>query len=165
MQMINIPMEQLMFYIAIALSVCCVVLLILVIISLCKLKTLKRRVDSLTRGKDTESMEDIILSYLQRVESLEEGEEITRAALTAIKDNLKITYQKKGLVKYDAFREMSGALSYSLALLDKENNGVLISSMYSREGCYTYAKDIVNGESKINLSEEEAEALKQAMNQ
>jgi biopolymer transport protein ExbB/TolQ len=165
MQMINIPMEQLMFYIAIALSVCCVVLLILVIISLCKLKTLKRRVDSLTRGKDTESLEDIILSYLKRVESLEEGEEITRAALTAIKDNLKITYQKKGLVKYDAFREMSGALSYSLALLDKENNGVLISSMYSREGCYTYAKDIVNGESKINLSEEEAEALKQAMNQ
>jgi biopolymer transport protein ExbB/TolQ len=165
MQMINISMEQLMFYIAIALSVCCVVLLILVIISLCKLKTLKRRVDSLTRGKDTESLEDIILSYLKRVESLEEGEEITRAALTAIKDNLKITYQKKGLVKYDAFREMSGALSYSLALLDKENNGVLISSMYSREGCYTYAKDIVNGESKINLSEEEAEALKQAMNQ
>ena len=158
-------MEQFMFYISIALSVCCVVLLVLVIISLCKLKTLKRRVDSLTRGKDTESMEDIILSYLQRVESLEEGEEITRAALTAIKDNLKITYQKKGLVKYDAFREMSGALSYSLALLDKENNGVLISSMYSREGCYTYAKDIVNGESKINLSEEEAEALKQAMNQ
>ena len=163
--MINIPMEQFMFYISIALSVCCVVLLVLVIISLCKLKRLKRRVDSLTRGKDTESMEDIILSYLQRVESLEEGEEITRAALTAIKDNLKITYQKKGLVKYDALREMSGALSYSLALLDKENNGVLISSMYSREGCYTYAKDIVNGESKINLSEEEAEALKQAMNQ
>ena len=163
--MINIPMDQLLFYISIALSVCCVILLILVIISLCKLKILKRRVDSLTRGKDTESMEDIILSYLQRVESLEEGEEITRAALTAIKDNLKITYQKKGLVKYDAFREMSGALSYSLALLDKENNGVLISSMYSREGCYTYAKDIVNGESKINLSEEETEALKQAMNQ
>jgi biopolymer transport protein ExbB/TolQ len=165
MQMINIPMEQLMFYIAIALSVCCVVLLILVILSLCKLKTLKRRVDSLTRGKDTESLEDIILSYLKRVESLEEGEEIPRAALTAIKDNLKITYQKKGLVKYDAFREMSGALSYSLALLDKENNGVLISSMYSREGCYTYPKDIVNRESKINLSEEEAEALNQAMNQ
>ena len=89
--MINIPMDQLLFYISIALSVCCVILLILVIISLCKLKTLKRRVDSLTRGKDTESMEDIILSYLQRVESLEEGEEITRAALTAIKDNLKIT--------------------------------------------------------------------------
>lgn len=163
--MINIPMEQLMLYIIIALSVICVILAVLVITVLCKLKTLKRRIDSLSRGKDTESLEDIILNFFERVESLEEGEEMTRAALNAIKDNLKITYQKKGLVKYDAFREMSGALSYSLALLDKENNGVLISSMYSREGCYTYAKDIKNGECKINLSEEEAEALKQAVNQ
>lgn len=161
--MINIPMEQLVFYVTIALSVVSIILAVILIIVLCKLKTLKRRVDSLTRGKDTESLEDIIISYLERVESLEEGEEITRAALNAIKDNLKITYQKTGLVKYDAFREMSGALSYSLALLDKENNGILISSMYSREGCYTYAKEIIKGESKINLSEEEAEALKQAV--
>ena len=161
--MINIPMEQLVFYVTIALSVVSIILAVVLIIVLCKLKTLKRRVDSLTRGKDTESLEDIIVSYLERVESLEEGEEITRAALNAIKDNLKIAYQKTGLVKYDAFREMSGALSYSLALLDKENNGVLISSMYSREGCYTYAKEIIKGESKINLSEEEAEALKQAV--
>ena len=161
--MINIPMEQLVFYVTIALSVVSILLAVVLIIVLCKLKKLKRRVDSLTIGKDTESLEDIIVSYLERVESLEEGEEITRAALNAIKDNLKITYQKTGLVKYDAFREMSGALSYSLALLDKENNGVLISSMYSREGCYTYAKEIIKGESKINLSEEEAEALKQAV--
>ena len=161
--MINISMEQLFFYVTIALSVVSIILAVVLIIVLCKLKTLKRRVDSLTRGKDTESLEDIIVSYLERVESLEEGEEITRAALNAIKDNLKITYQKTGLVKYDAFREMSGALSYSLALLDKENSGVLISSMYSREGCYTYAKEIIKGESKINLSEEEAEALKQAV--
>ena len=161
--MINVPMEQLMFYITIALSVVCIMLAVVIIIVLCKLHNIKRRVDDLTRGKDAESLEDIIINYLQRVESLEEGEEITRAALSAIKDNLKITYQKTGLVKYDAFREMSGALSYSLALLDKENNGILISSMYSREGCYTYAKEIAHGESKINLSEEEAEALKQAI--
>ena len=161
--MINIPMEQLVFYITIALSVVCIILAVILIITLCKLKTLRRRVDALTRGKDAESLEDIMVNFFERIESLEEGEEITRAALKAIKDNLRITYQKTGLVKYDAFREMSGALSYSLALLDKENNGILISSMYSREGCYTYAKEIENGESKINLSEEEAEALKQAV--
>ena len=96
--MINIPMEQLVFYVTIALSVVSILLAVVLIIVLCKLKTLKRRVDSLTRGKDTESLEDIIVSYLERVESLEEGEEITRAALNAIKDNLKITYQKTGLV-------------------------------------------------------------------
>lgn len=150
-------------YIILGCAALCVVTIIILIIILCKLKKIRRRVDALTRGKDTESMEDIVLNFFERIEALEAGENVTRSDLKDIKENLKITYQKKGLVKYDAFREMSGDLSYSLALLDKENNGVLISSMYSREGCYTYAKDIVNGESKINLSEEEAEALKQAI--
>lgn len=150
-------------YIVLGCAALCVVTIIVLIITLCKVKKLRRRIDDLTRGKDTESMEDIMLNFFERIESLEEGEKVTRSDLKDIKNNLKITYQKKGLVKYDAFREMSGALSYSLALLDKENNGVLITSMYSREGCYTYAKDIENGNCKLNLSEEEAEALKQAI--
>ena len=150
-------------YIILGCAGVCLVTIIILIITLCKLKKLRRRIDDLTRGKDTESMEDIMLNFFERIESLEKNEKATRSDLKEIKENLKITYQKTGLVKYDAFREMSGALSYSLALLDKENNGVLISSMYSREGCYTYAKDIEHGECKINLSEEEAEALKQAI--
>ncbi len=155
--------EQLMFGAAIALAVVCLITVILLIITLCKLKGLKRRVETLTRGKDAESMEDTILNFFERIEALEDAEKKMHRDIRDIKENLKITYQKTGLVKYDAFREMSGALSYSLALLDKENNGILISSMYSREGCYTYAKEIEHGESKINLSEEEAEALKQAV--
>ena len=150
-------------YIIIGVSVLCLISIIILINVLCKLKKLRRRVDSLTRGKDTESMEDIMLNFFERIESLENEEKNTKNDIKGIKENLKFTYQKCGLVKYDAFREMSGALSYSLALLDKENNGILISSMYSREGCYSYAKEIVKGESKINLSEEEAEALKQAV--
>ena len=161
--MISVSTELLMLIAVIALAVVCVVTITLLIITLCKLKKIQRRVDTLTRGKDTESMEDIILNFFERIESLENEEENTKSDIKEIKNNLKITYQKTGLVKYDAFREMSGALSYSLALLDKENNGVLISSMYSREGCYSYAKDVVNGKCKINLSEEEEEALKQAV--
>ena len=150
-------------YAAIGLSVLCLITIILSIIALCKTKKLSRRLDSLTRGKDTESMEDIMLNFFERIENLETAEEKISKDIEYIKENLKITYQKAGLVKYDAFREMSGSLSYSLALLNQENSGVLISSMYSREGCYTYAKEIVNGECKLNLSEEEAEALKQAI--
>lgn len=161
--MVNVSMEQLTFYIIIGLAAISLISIILLIITLCKLKTLRRRVDTLTRGKDTESMEDVMLNFFERIESLENAEQRMHQDIKEIKQNLKITYQKTGLVKYDAFREMSGALSYSLALLDKQNNGVLITSMYSREGCYTYAKDIVNGESEINLSEEEREALKQAV--
>ena len=161
--MMSVSLEQLTFYIMIALVVISLISIILLIITLCKLKGLRRRIDALTRGKDAESMEDTILNFFERIESLEDAEQKMHRDIREIKENLKITYQKTGLIKYDAFREMSGALSYSLALLDKENNGVLISSMYSREGCYTYAKDIVNGGCKINLSEEEQEALKQAV--
>ena len=161
--MISFTQEQLVFGAAIALAVVCLITIILLIITLCKLKKLNRRIDTLTRGKDAETMEDSILNFFEKVEALEDAENKMHRDIREIKENLKITYQKTGLVKYDAFREMSVALSYSLALLDKENNGILISSMYSREGCYTYAKDIVKGECKINLSDEEAEALKQAV--
>lgn len=161
--MLNIEISDLAMYIAIGLGVLFVITCIVLIVTLCKLKSLRRRVDALTRGKDAESMEDTILRFFDNIKELEDAEQKMHRDIKEIKDNLKITYQKTGLVKYDAFREMSGALSYSLALLDKENNGVLISSMYSREGCYSYAKEIIKGESKLNLSEEEAEALKQAV--
>lgn len=161
--MLNIEISELTVYIIIGLSVLCLITMILSIVVLCKLKALRRRVDSLTRGKDAESMEDTILNFFERIESLEDAEDKMHRDLRGIRENLKIAYQKAALVKYDAFREMSGQLSYSLALLDKENNGVIISSMYSREGCYTYAKEVVNGKCEINLSEEETEALKQAV--
>lgn len=159
----NIPMEMVMLASAIALGVICLVSIILLIITLCKLKKLRRRVDALTRGKNAESMESRILEFFERIENLESHEQGIEENIQKIKENLKITYQKTGMVKYDAFREMSGALSYSIALLDQENSGVLVTSMYSREGCYSYAKEIIHGECKLNLSEEETEALKQAM--
>ena len=68
-----------------------------------------------------------------------------------------------GLIKYDAFSEMGGKLSFSLAMLDVKNNGFIINAMHTREGCYTYIKEIVEGNSIIVLSEEEQEALNRAM--
>lgn len=59
---------------------------------------------------------------------------------------------------------MGGKLSFALALLDNRNNGFLINAMHSREGCYTYVKEIINGESYINLGEEEKKALNKAIN-
>lgn len=67
------------------------------------------------------------------------------------------------MVKYDAFHEMGGKLSFSLALLDQKNDGFIINAMHSREGCYTYIKEIVNGNSIIVLADEEKEALDIAM--
>ena len=76
-----------------------------------------------------------------------------------------ITYQKQGIIKYDAFNEMGGKLSFAMALLDKNNNGFIINSIHSREGCYTYIKEIVKGESYILLGEEERQALEKAIDE
>ena len=67
------------------------------------------------------------------------------------------------MVKYDAFHEMGGKLSFSLALLDQKNDGFIINAMHSREGCYTYIKEILSGNSIIVLADEEKEALDIAM--
>ena len=86
-----------------------------------------------------------------------------RENIEKIFNSLKFTFQKVGMVKYDAFHEMGGKLSFSLALLDQKNDGFIINAMHSREGCYTYIKEILSGNSIIVLADEEKEALDIAM--
>jgi hypothetical protein len=74
-------------------------------------------------------------------------------------------FQKVGILKYDAFHEMGGKLSFALTLLDGNDSGYINNSMHSREGCYNYIKEIVKGESYIELSEEEMESLEKALYQ
>ena len=68
------------------------------------------------------------------------------------------------IVKYDAFKEMGGKLSFSMAMLDDKNSGYILTSVHTREGCYTYIKEIIKGESFVVLSEEERRALEEAKN-
>lgn len=140
-----------------------ILMIILYIVCIVKMRKLYKGYDRFMRGKDMESMEDQVMKQFDRLEVLEEADRQKREELSLLKEKMLHVYQKTGLIKYNAFREMSGKLSYSLALLDQEDNGIIVTSMYSREGCYSYAKEIIRGESYINLSEEEEEALKIAV--
>ena len=140
------------------------ILMIMQIKLMGKFKKLYQTYDRFMRGKNMEAMEETVLAQFERIEALEKSNEEKDRQIESIFENLQHVYQKTGLVKYDAFREMSGKLSYALTLLDKENNGVMINSMYSREGCYSYVKTIVGGKCSIEMSEEEQEALKIAVN-
>lgn len=152
-------------YILAGLLVLLILMIILYFIVLCKFKKLYRTYDRFMRGKDMESMEETVLAQFDRIEELERSNREKEDQIASIFQNLKCVYQKMGLVKYDAFREMSGKLSYALALLDQEDNGFVINSMYSREGGYSYIKQIIHGKSSIEMSEEEKKALKIAVNQ
>lgn len=116
-------------------------------------------------GASGENLEDKILARFADIDKLKLDTKELNEELEKIKENLLITYQKVGVVKYDAFKEMGGKLSFVLALLDKNNNGVLLNSVHSsREGCYTYLKEIIKGESFLELSGDERKALNQALN-
>ncbi len=152
-------------YILAGMLVLILILFILTIVTLCKLKKLHRKLDRYMRGKDAESLEDTILSCIEKTEKVDQMNQMLREDIIGLRKNQKITYQKMGMVKYNAFREMSGDLSYALALLDQGNNGFLLNSVYGNEGGYSYIKEIKNGESEILLSEEEQQALDKAKSQ
>ena len=75
---------------------------------------------------------------------------------------LKTGIQKIGIVKYNTFEEIGGELSYAIALLDQNDSGIVLNSLYYRDGCYTYAKQIIAGDCLTPLSEEEQEAIEAA---
>ena len=86
-----------------------------------------------------------------------------REEIAELYNKMKTHYQKVGIVKYDAFHEMGGELSFAITMLDENNTGWILNIMHSRQGCYAYVKDIVKGESTIQLAEEERESLEKAI--
>lgn len=80
-----------------------------------------------------------------------------------LRQHLARTVQRVALIRYDAFEDMGGHLSFSLALLDEAGNGVVVSAINGRQDTRVYAKPVVAGGSEHNLSHEEADAIRQAM--
>ena len=150
-------------YIIIGLAVIVLILLILTIVNIVQMRKLKKGYKVFMSGKGAKNLEDTLIKRLNQVDTLIESNDENKKNIKELFTNMQITYQKMGLIKYDAFNEMGGKLSFSLAMLDKRNNGFIINAMHTREGCYTYIKEIVDGNSIIVLSEEEQKALNRAM--
>ena len=152
-------------YIIIGITTVLVILIIINIVQGVKIKKIKKKYQLFMVGKDAMSLEEQIVGQFAEIEEIKDQLAKSSEQMKTISDALANTYQKMGIVKYDAFKEMGGKLSFTLALLDDNNNGFIINSMHSsREGCYTYVKEIIRGESFVILSEEEKEALDIAIN-
>lgn len=149
-------------YIIIGLAVICLLLLILVIANMSQVSKLKKKYQSFMVGKNAKSLEDTLITRLNQVDKLITANAENEKNIKKLFANMKFTFQKVGLVKYDAFNEMGGKLSFSLALLNESNDGFVMNAVHSREGCYTYIKEIVAGNSIIVLADEEQEALNMA---
>ena len=149
----------------IAMFVLIVILFFLVINANMKFNRLKSSYYTFMRGKDAKTMEESFFERFDELDDLAAMVMKNRAAIKRINEKTLSNFQKVGILKYDAFQEMGGKLSFALTILDGNNSGYIINSMHSREGCYNYIKEIVKGESYIELSEEEAESLERAIYQ
>lgn len=150
-------------YIIIGLVALVLILIILMIINVVQMRKLKKSYKVFMSGKNAKNLEDTLIKRLNQVDDLLIANDTNEKNIKTLFKNMELTYQKMGLIKYDAFHEMGGKLSFSLAMLDVKNNGFIMSAMHTREGCYTYIKEIVDGNSIIVLSEEEQKALNMAL--
>lgn len=129
-----------------------------------KLAVQKRRYDMLLRGRGEFNLEELLKSHSADIENIEKKLEEMKLDVSNAKSRTAFSLQKIGFVKYDAFFDLKNKLSFSIAMLDSFDNGMIFTTIYGRESCITYAKEIQNGKSIQELSGEEEEALKKALN-
>lgn len=139
------------------------VLLYMVRVSM-KLTRFMKKYRIFMRGKDAVSLEKAFSQKFLEVDKIVELNKIHANEIRRIKEIQSRTANKIGIVKYDAFPDVGGRLSFALAMLDESDSGFVLNAIHGRDGCYTYIKEIVKGESYVALGQEEKEALRQAVN-
>lgn len=137
--------------------------IILVIMLFLKQSRLEANYKIFMKGKNGKTLEETFKSKFEDIELVREQTDLLHKRMMYVEKSLNKSYQKCGVVKYDAFKELGGQLSFAYALLNDSNTGFVINCIHSREGSYTYIKDIVRGECELPLSEEEAEAVNTAI--
>lgn len=150
-------------YLFIGVIVIAIISLIVALAAVSKMKKIQKEYTEFMKGNNGKSLEEAVKTRFKQVDDLIEENKKNTQEITDLFENMNIAIQKVGIVKYDAFSEMGGKLSFALVMLDKNNDGFVINAMHSREGCYTYIKEIIKGESYIPLGTEEKKALDKAM--
>ena len=150
--------------IIILLLILSIFLLVKVVSNNIRLSRLERKYKLFMKGSDAQSLEKVFVRKFNQIDRLYEAKEDHEHDILFIKKLLEQMFSKYGVEKYDAFDDVGGKLSFALALLDKENSGLILNAVHSRDNCFLYLKEIVKGESYVMLSQEEVEALRKAVN-
>lgn len=150
-------------YILLGMTVFIIILLILIIIQFAQSSKLKKRINKFMQGKEAKSLEKDIVDLFEDNKYIKVLTEENKKDIRKIYRNMEYAYQKVGIVRYDAFQTMGGMLSFSLALLNDHDDGFIMNSVHSSDGCYSYTKEIKNGQCEISLGEEEEKALEIAL--
>ena len=161
MQEIQGMIDQYIFYILGGMALIILFSLILLILQARRLKRIQKRYEKFMQKEEVD-LENLLIHYAKKVNTLQNEQEKMQQIIESLKKQLTFCVQKVGVVRYNAIEKMGADLSFTVALLDDSNNGVVLNGIYSREGSYTYAKPIQDGKSDYTLSEEELQAIEKA---
>lgn len=145
-----------------ALLIINIVLFVIVLIQSNKNKNIKKRFLSLVSNADFKSLEEHINQTSKKIDYFDDMLKELQKRYHILNENFRLSIKKVGLIRYDAFENVGSKLSFAVAFLDEYDNGVVLNSIYSREGSSIYAKPIENGLSKYPLSAEEMQAIDMA---
>ncbi|MBR0164159.1 MAG: DUF4446 family protein [Lachnospiraceae bacterium] len=145
------------------LAVLLVVLAVILVLQILRIGKLEQKLKSFTKGRNVTSLENEIVGLFKDNRQLTKHASRSKKEIEEIRHRMLTHVSKVGIVKYDAFHQMGGQLSFALCMLDEEDNGFVLNSVQSADGCYSYIKEIIAGQSSIELGREEEQAFLRAM--
>lgn len=128
-----------------------------------RFKDVHRRYRLLTRGPSGADLEEVLLKYANDVQRLEKQEQELKRNQEILKEQVAQCVQNPGLIRFNAFDNMGSDLSFSIALLDRRGDGVVLTGLYGRDETRIYAKPIRKGTSDYSLADEEAKAVQRSL--
>lgn len=150
-------------YIILGLVLAVLVLLIIVLVLLKSISSLEKRYRKFMRGVNNKNLEELVTTYLDKIDEVKVSSDKLKELVNNLDSRVKGCIQKTSIVRYRAFDDVGSDLSFSIALLDENNNGIILTGIYGRHESNTYAKPIDKGISRYDLSEEEQQVLEEAM--
>jgi len=161
--LINILNEYLIYILG-GMALIIVLLFILIVILFKSVNKVENRYRKLMRGVTNKNLEELITTQLENIDKSNKTSEETLTKCNELSKKMNQCVQKIGIMRYKAFEDVGSDLSFSIAILDGNNDGVMLTGIYGRQESTTYAKPIDKGISRYDLSEEEVSVLNQAIN-
>ena len=155
-------LEQYGMIAIVVLIVIAIIQFIMLLITQSKLRKLNKKYNAMMNGQGVDNLEDIIINIQQGLEEnttriQEQGQQIKQ-----IQTKLPLDINKVAIHRYNAFSDTGSDLSFSIAFVNEEKDGVVLTSIHSREGGYIYGKPVEKGQSKYTLTPEEIKVIREA---
>lgn len=151
-------------FIVIGLIIITILLFVIVIMLMSSVNKVEQKYRKMMRGVKNKNLEEFIISKVDDIEGALRNSEQSLEECKTMKEELKGCVNKVAIMRYKAFEDVGSDLSFSIAILDDYNDGVLITGIYARNESATYAKPVDKGISRYDLSEEEIHVLNEAIN-